>query len=800
MSMPAACFHCGEPVPPGPVPAIRYRDSEQPACCAGCQAVAQSIIDAGLGDYYTQRDRPADRAAPLPEEVREQLRLYDEPALQQSFVHGDGESREAALLIEGIVCAACIWLNERQIARLPGVQEVAINYSTHRARVRWEATRTSLSAILEAVASIGYRAEPYDAARREAAAQKQRKAALFRLWVAGLSMMQVMMFVVPIYTSRPGEIDPVWLNLMHWASGLLTLPVVLYSSWPFYQSSWRDLKRGRAGMDLPVSIGVLTAFFASVYALLANHGEVYFDSVSMFVFLLLAGRYLETRARQRAGAALEGLVKLIPAFAHKLPDWPARTPREATVASLQPGDVIWVKPGETIPVDGRVLEGASEVDEALLTGESRPLPKDHGARVTGGTVNRTSPLVVEVTEVGEATRLACIVRLLDKALAEKPQVAQLADRVAGWFVAALLLIAALTFWYWYGRDPLHALPITVAVLVISCPCALSLATPAALTAATGMLARRGVLVTRGHALPALAGVTDVVFDKTGTLTVGSPQIVAISVLRSDEADARARAAALEAASEHPLARALQGDSTLAASEVANHPGGGVSALLDGRHHAIGSPAFIAAQFGHSINVAVTGTPVVLADKTGVIALFTLADAPRADAAEAIAALRQQGLQLHLLSGDHAAAVTTLAHDLGIDQVRAQSTPEDKLAYLQALQRQGRRVLMVGDGVNDAPVLAAADVAIAMGAATDVAQSAGDAVLYDNRLVELPVALATARRTQSVVRQNLGWSLGYNVVALPLAVAGLVTPWLASLGMAASSLIVVGNALRLTRKG
>ncbi|UXY13984.1 heavy metal translocating P-type ATPase [Chitiniphilus purpureus] len=795
----ATCFHCGEPIPTGLTLHIRYRNRLEGACCAGCQAVAQSIIDAGLGDYYVQRDRPADRAEPLPDALREQLRLYDDPALQVGFVRIEGEQREAALMIEGIVCAACVWLNERQLARLPGVLAVSINYSTHRARVRWDSARLSLSQILETIAAIGYRAQPYDAARQEAAQEQARKRALFRLWVAGLSMMQVMMFVVPIYLAPPGEIEPIWLTMLHWASALLTLPVVLYSSWPFYQSSWRDLKRGRAGMDLPVAIGVLSAFCASVYALLTGHGEVYFDSVSMFVFLLLAGRYLESRARQKAGAALERLVKLLPAFAHRLSNWPAdRTPSEAAVAHLAVGDVLLIKPGETVPADAQVLEGQADVDEALLTGESRPIAKTVGATLIAGTVNRDSPLIARVTQVGEDTRLAGIVRLLDRALAEKPRMALIADRVAGWFVAGLLLAALGTWWFWQQHDPAHALPITVAVLVISCPCALSLATPAALTAATGALARRGVLITRGHVLETLATVTDVVFDKTGTLTLGLPRLLHIEAHRGTPEQARQLAAALEAQSEHPLARALQADTPLTAHALVNHPGGGLTGTINAVHYAIGAPAFVAAQTGHPAPMPRSdATQVALADEQGWIATFELADTLREDAASAVNALQRNGLRIHLLSGDHAAAVHQAAGMLGILAVRPAARPEDKLAYLKALQAEGARVLMVGDGVNDAPVLAAADVSIAMGAATDVAQAAGDAVLYDNRLCELAAAHACARKTRRVIRQNLGWALGYNLIALPLAMAGLVTPWLASVGMAASSLIVVGNALRLS---
>ncbi|XZG68742.1 heavy metal translocating P-type ATPase [Chitinibacteraceae bacterium HSL-7] len=798
--MSQACFHCGEPVPGGVDLPVRYREHPQPTCCTGCQTVAQSIIDAGLASYYEQRERPAPRSEPLPAELTERLRLYDSPELQQGFVTAAGDEREATLMIEGIVCAACVWLNERAIVRLPGVLDIHINYSTHRARVRWDSTRVSLSVILEAVAALGYRAEPYDHDRLEASQQKQTRQQLIRLWVAGLSMMQVMMFVVPIYMAEPGEIDAQWLTLMHWASAILTLPVVVYSAWPFYVSSWRDLRRGRTGMDLPVSIGVLAAFFASLYALITDHGEIWFDSVSMFVFLLLGGRYLEARARRRAGAALENLVKLVPSFTHRFDSWPERSPSEATVASLQAGHVILVRPGESVPADGVVLEGESATNEALLTGESAAVTKHPGSDVVAGTVNQHSPLIVEVRSVGEQTRLAAIVRLLDRALAEKPRAALLADRIAGWFVAILLLVAAGTYWWWTGADPLHALPITVAVLVISCPCALSLATPAALTAATGQLAQRGVLITRGHALSVMPKLTDVIFDKTGTLTAGQPEVVRAEFAQGDEPFARQIAAALEAHSEHALARALQRDDAPTATEVQNHPGGGLSGVVDGTRYWIGSPAFVSSATGlPPLLISDQCTQVALASTTHWLARFGFADPIRAEAQRAILALQQQGIRVHLVSGDHTAAAEDVASQLGIELVRGSASPEDKLAYLDELQQTGHCVAMVGDGINDAPVLARANVSFAMGSATDVSQNCGDVVLFDNQLTRLPESLDTARATRRIVRQNLWWALGYNVVALPLAVCGLVTPWLASAGMAASSLIVVGNALRLTWK-
>lgn len=794
--MNATCFHCGDTVPDGTNHPIHFQGQDHPACCAGCQAVAQTIIDSGLGQYYTQRDQPASRSEPLPPELSEQIRLYDDPGLQQGFVYTEpGNIREAALLLEGIACAACIWLNEQHIGRLPGVLSVSINYSTHRARVRWDESRIHLSQILEAITAIGYRAQPYDQAREEAGWQKRRKSALFRLWVAGLSMMQVMMFAVPVYLAPEGEIEARWLVLMNWASLLLTLPVVLYSCWPFFHNSWRDLRRGRAGMDLPVSVGVLTAFVASCWATVSEQGEVYFDSVGMFVFLLLCGRYLEEAARRKAGDATERLVKLIPAFAHRL-DAEGKA-HEATVASLVPGDRLLVKPGETIPVDGLIESGSSEVSEALITGESRGLPRTTNERVIGGSVNLAAPLVIRVEKVGEATRLAAIVRLLDRALAEKPHLAQLADRVAGWFVAILLLVAAMTWLVWHQIDPARALPITVAVLVISCPCALSLATPAALVAATGRLARLGLLVTRGHALETLARITDAVFDKTGTLTQGEPGIVRIEVLAGTEDRVRFLAAALEASSSHPLAKAFMQQNVATASDCATHPGGGISGWVNGEEYAIGNPAFIAS-FCHAPAPALPSDMLFLASRQQWLAGFLLADAVRAGSKPAVTGLRDLGISSHILSGDQPAIVAALAYTLGIDHFKAAATPEGKLAHLRHLQQAGGVALMVGDGVNDAPVLAAASVSIAMGGGVDVAHAAGDMVLLGNRIEHLPVAVRIARFTRRIIRQNLFWALAYNIVAIPLAVSGMVTPWIASLGMAASSLLVVLNALRITR--
>ncbi|MBI3146382.1 MAG: heavy metal translocating P-type ATPase [Pseudogulbenkiania sp.] len=802
------CFHCGLPVPEGSSFPVRYRERTESTCCAGCQAVAQTIIDSGLDDYYTHRTQGAGQAEALPAELLERIRLYDSDELQRSFVHIEADNvREAALILEGITCAACVWLNEQQLMRLPGVVSVDINYSSHRARVRWDNSRLKLSQILEAIGAIGYRAHPYDAARQEALNQKERKQALNRLWVAGLSMMQVMMYAVPVYMAPDGEIDPDFLWMLHWASLLLTLPVIVYSAVPFYRATWRDLTTRRVGMDTPVTIGILTAFLASTWALLnkVEHG-IYFDSVSMFVFLLLGGRYLEGIARRKAGEAAESLVKLIPAFAHRISLWPSeRTTHETPVSQLAAGDVLLVKPGETIPADGVVLDGESAVNESLLTGESRPVAKAADSTVIAGSVNLGSPLTVRISQAGQGTRLAGIVRLLDQALAEKPRLAKLADRFASGFVAALLLAALATWLGWHWVDPERALWITVAVLVISCPCALSLATPAALTAASGHLAGLGVLTTRGHALETLAKVSDVVFDKTGTLTHGEMRLVDTHAF-DQGIDALAAACALEAGSEHPIARALLAAAPPTyphAQSVRNTPGQGVEGVIDGMTWRLGTPAFVEAlsgpppagpadwQSGH--------TRIALGSERGWAALFAIGDTRRSDSAATVAELTRQGLTVHLLSGDDHAAVQRLAEESGITHFRARATPEDKLAYVSGLQEQGARVLMVGDGINDAPVLARADVSMAMGSGTDVARASGDMVLINDSLALVPSAVTLSKKTLAIIRQNLVWAVLYNIVALPLAMAGHVTPWLASLGMASSSLLVVCNALRLVKR-
>jgi Cu2+-exporting ATPase len=757
--------------------------------------VARAIVGQGLGDYYRFRESMPER--PVAGDEAEFL-VYDEPAAQAGFVTaGPGDEREAALLLEGIRCAACIWLSEQTLARLPGVVSAQVNYATRRARVRWRAGEIPLSRILAAIAAIGYRAFPFEPGRADAMHRREQRAAFWRLFVAGFGMMQVMMYAVPVYLAEAGTMTEDIEQLMRWASLVLTLPVVLYSSAPFFQGARRDLRAGRLGMDVPVALGIAVAFAASVWATVAGTGEVYYDSVTMFVFLLLGGRYLELRARQRAGAALDHLMRLAPEVCNRVVDPDALTAERVAVATLVAGDRVLVKPGETVPADGVIESGEGALNESLLTGESLPVRRGRGDDVVGGAINVGDPLVVRVTRVGGDTVLSGIVRLVERATLEKQRIVELADRYAHWFVLAVLAIAVVAAAGWAAFEPGRALWIAVSVLVVTCPCALSLATPVALTAATGELAQRGFVVTRGHAIETLARATDFVFDKTGTLTEGELHVRDIELGGAlDESECLAIAAALERGSEHPIARAIlarAGASVrlFAVADVVAAPGAGIEALVQGVRYRIGTPAFCGVEEGGS-------SDVVLAASDGLLARFTLQDRVRDDAMALIGSLTAAGRHVHLLSGDAPGVVDAVADGLGMERRRARASPEAKQAYLRELQREGRVVAMVGDGINDAPVLAQADVSVAMASGAHLAQARADAVLVSNRLSDLAEAILLSRKAIRIVRQNLLWATLYNAVAIPAAVAGFVTPWIAGIGMSGSSLAVVLNALRLRR--
>jgi len=801
-----SCFHCGLPVPEGLDITVEIGGNPQPMCCHGCAAVAQAIVDSGMESYYKYRTETVPRAREVVPAFLEQLKAYDNPVVQKRFVHEQDNLSEVSLILEGIVCAACVWLNERHLKALPGVVDVNINYSNHRALVRWDNSKISLSEILESISRIGYLAHPYDPDRQQRIIEKERKQQLRRIGLAGVLGMQVMILAVALYTGEWWGIDEAFRGFFRWTSLLLTIPVLIFSSRIFFTSALRDLKQKRAGMDVPVSLGIGIAFTASVGHTITGNGEIYFDSVVMFTFFLLTARYFEMTARKRSSEATEALVSLQPAVAAKLVRVNGKDEEHAVpVAELETGDRVLVRPGDTIPADGIIESGASGINESLITGESMPVTKTSGDEVIGGSINAESPLVISITQVGANTVLAAIQRLLDKAQSEKPALAQLADRIASKFVIVILSLATLVALFWLMQGSDDWLPITVATLVVTCPCALSLATPAAITAASGQLAKIGLLPTRGHALETLAHVTHFVFDKTGTLTAGNIILADTQSLDDQPATEYLQiAAALEAHSEHPIAKSFMHacpNSSKHAETISSTPGHGMTGTVDGRQWFLGKPDFIRQHCSEDFSIADDSgqTRVILATSDKAHAVFSFEDEIRDDTVALINNLQQAGKTVVLLTGDNASTAQHIANAAGISEVHANLKPQDKLDHIKALQNEGAIVSMTGDGVNDAPVLAGADVSIAMGSGSQLAAASADFILLSPRIDTIYSGYRLSVRTLSIIRQNLTWAIGYNLLAVPAAAMGYIQPWLAAIGMSASSLVVVLNALRLSKQ-
>lgn len=798
MSAPLSCYHCGLPVPAGSPYEARVLGETRAMCCPGCQAVAEAIVAGGLESYYRHRSETAANPDALPSVLPDELALFDREDVQRPFVQHQGELSETSLLIEGISCAACGWLIEKHLRTLPGVDEARLNLSNHRLQVRWSDSQLPLSELLRELRRIGYAGHPYkadDAAERLAA---ENKRAMRQLGVAGLLWMQVMMAAMATWPEFNIDLSPELDKILRWVSLFLTTPIVFYCCGQFFRGALRDLRTRHLSMDVSVSLAIGGAYVAGIWSTVTGIGELYFDAVGMFALFLLAGRYLERRARERTAAATAQLVNLLPASCLRLDD--SGQSLRILLGELAVGDRVLVPPGALMPADGLILEGQSSVDESLLTGEYLPLPRGRGDTVTAGTLNVEGPLTLEVQALGDQTRLSAIVRLLERAQADKPSLAELADKVAQWFLIIVLLAAAIVGIAWWQIDPSRAFWIVLSLLVATCPCALALATPTALTTATGSLHRLGLLLTRGHVLEGLNQIDTVIFDKTGTLTEGRLTLSAIHPLGAlDNDTCLALAAALENRSEHPIARAF-GRAPRPAEQVENVPGKGLEGRVDGRRLRIGQADFVAELGGWSAPQipGTNGQWLLLGDEHGPLAWLVLDDRLREDAPLLLDACRARGWQVMLLSGDSSPMVGEIARRLGIGDARGGLSPDAKLDVLRELHQQGHRVLMLGDGVNDVPVLAGADISVAMGSATDLAKTSADAVLLSNRLESLVQALTVASRTRRIIIQNLAWATLYNGLVLPFAALGWVTPVWAAFGMSVSSLLVVVNALRLAR--
>lgn len=806
------CYHCGLPVPTDSHFSVVINNKPEPMCCPGCQAVATAIVDGGLENFYSYRTESNQRSDS--QLLNTNWQIYDLPEVQSEFVtEFDADYRQASLLLEGISCAACSWLIETHLKQNAAVKMVSVNVSTHRCTLVWSPNLSPLSEILKSLAHIGYKSRPATDDQQQEFFKKENRIALFRLGVAGFGMMQAMMVAVGIYF---GATDT-WLDFLRWLSMLCATPVVFFSASPFFKAAWRSIKSKQLIMDVPVALAIGLAYLASAWATITSSGEVYFESVSMFAFFLLLGRYIEQRARHRNRSAFGNLAQLMPLTACCISQSGSENNCEEKTENiplkmLLLNDLVLVKAGETFPCDGVIETGASEVVEALITGESIPVAKNVGDKVIAGTLNGHSPLRVRVTAIGSATQLSGIERLAIQAADEKPKQVVMADKIARFFVARLLVICVGVFLFWWFKDPSRALWITLSVLVVTCPCALALAMPAALSAATANLRQRGFLVARGHVIETLTHINRVIFDKTGTLTQGRFSITDVLLLAEQSREQVLRiAAALEADSNHPIAQAFRFSNAQAvsfeqnsvrAAAVKQTTAAGVEGIVGSEMYRIGTQEFVS----EIVTTQHKNLPLpdqqklwlLLANAQGAVAWFGLADEVRPSAQAAIAELQEMGISVELLSGDQSGAVAQLAKKLGITDFTAGAKPGDKLAQLNMAQLRGDKVLMVGDGINDVPVLAGADVSVAMAAASDLAQTRADTVLLNNQLTLLPQAILLAERTRNIIKQNLMFSLTYNLIALPLAAMGHVAPWAAAIGMTMSSLFVVLNALRLNR--
>lgn len=806
MAQMAPCYHCQLPVPKAANFTLSVDGMQRAFCCNGCRTVAQTIIAGGLQAYYQKRDQAADTGERLDDDTTREL--YDTSAFARKHIRTLSSSaddtqplHETEFLIDGMNCAACAWLVENYLLQIPVVAEACINYEQRRLRLRWRGPLDGsgkLSALVGAVGKLGYRISVFHPDLQASQILAQQRALLRRLGVAFIGMMQVGMFAIGFYSNDlEGGLEPKWDALLRWVSFLVATPVLFYSCQPFFISAWRSLKARGLNMDVPVALSLALAYGASAVATLRHSGDVYFDAMTMFAFFLLGGRYLETRARARFMGLGDARQGLLPEMAwRKMDDGSLQT---IATEDIHGGMNLVVKPHGIIPVDGIVVQHPVHVDEAAFTGEVEPVLKPVGSSVYGGTVNGNAQLLFTASHARHASRLQHIIDLTAYAHSRKPRALQLVDRLARHFVAMILLTAIATYVGWLFIDAERAFAAMLAVLAASCPCALSLATPAALTAATTALRRRGILIMSAHALEALPLVTRFVFDKTGTLTDGQ---IRLGQNRqddsggSDESSLRI-AATLEKAVAHPIASAFADIDTLEVSEVQMIAGKGVMGIVDGKLYRLGSAQFAGVEASRADISSDHGHWIYLADEEKLLAAFQLLDHARASAKPTIEALRRT-CKVSLLSGDGSAHTTQLARELGIDDVIGGASPQQKLDRVRAWQQRGECIAMVGDGINDAPVISAADVSIAVANASDIAKAQADCILLSPRLTALLELNNIARRTQRLIRQNLAWALTYNALAIPLAFCGMVQPWLAAAGMSLSSLLVVLNAQRLLR--
>ncbi|MFQ3192752.1 MAG: Cu2+-exporting ATPase [Paraglaciecola sp.] len=785
------CFHCGLNI----APQFNYHtvvlSERQSFCCPGCCAVADAIVDNGLEDYYHYRSEFAEKASEKEDELLQKLNVFDDDSILQEFVESQDDTSEIQLTIRGINCAACGWLIEKQLAKLSGIMKVGVNVSARRASVKWSSQQLKLSQILNHIEKIGYHGKPFQPEQHEATFRQENKAFLKRLGLAGLMTMQVMMLNVGAFFDLFGHIDPQTKQYFNWISLLLTTPVILYSASEFYTSAIRGLKAHTFNMDVPIVLALGITYISGVFATAQNTGQTYFESLCMFVFLLLVSRYLEHSARYKAAQASANMLEYMPTTA-TLIEGEELTP--VLAKSLKVHQLVLVKAGELVPVDGVITQGQGQLDQAMLTGEFDLISKFVGDQVLAGSLNQLGTLTVKVTASLQHSTLNQISKLQTQAMSTKPRIASLADQFSQYFVVIVLLIACISYVVWLQIDSSEALWVMVAVLIATCPCALGLATPSALSCAIANLNSKGVLLKRGDALEQIALVNWIGLDKTGTLTEGKFTLTqCINLGEHPDSDFFEIASSIEQYSSHPIAQAFSDyERPHAVTDFQSEMGKGVSGIIDEALYKLGAASFM----DFKIPNGMQGCNVFLQSDSGLLCGFLLTDKLRPMSCELITSLKP--FSVNLISGDIAPIVKSVADKLGIIHWLAQQSPQDKLHTIKQAQTKNHVVLMVGDGINDGPVLAQADVSITLGAGSDLAKSSADIVLLDNDLGKLQIIFSIAARCKTKIIQNIGWAIGYNLLILPLAVMGLLSPWMAVLGMSLSSLIVVVNSTRLLK--
>lgn len=804
----AGCFHCGLAVAANDNYYSELAGVTRQFCCLGCKSVCEAIFAAGLQGYY-KRTPDGILLAPPPLPPKD-LEMYDFEEVQQEFVNCKGELRDVHLLVEGIHCAACVWLIEHAMMRIKGVESAQVNLATKRLHLTWNNQAVKLSELLRTLSKVGYSAVPYDSESAEGIIKKSNRAMLFRLFFAGFTMMNMLLVSIALYS---GANHDEFRDFFHWVGFALATPTLLYSGSPFYRGAWGGLRAARLTMDLPIALGLSVTYFYSLYVTVSGTkvGDVYFDTVTNLIFVILIGRYLEGMFRHQAVSATKRLMELQPRVAIVLH---GEEEKMTPIRGVKVGERVLIKPGYKVPVDGIVIEGQSSVDESMLSGESNPVKKLAGATVTAGTFNTSGALVVEVLATLQNTMLAKIIRLVEVAQSSKAPIQRLADIIVPWFVLATLLCAMLTFFWWSSQNFEIALMAAVSVLIITCPCALGMATPMSIAVASGLAAKHGILVKNGLVLETLSKVTHFVFDKTGTLTEGKMRVSQILMAeRADIGEVLSHAAAVERYAEHSVALAIVQEAdeqnvayrSISVEDFQVTAGLGVTARVQGKHILLGSAQWmlnnqvvlddklcdraeaLEQQVMTSVHCAISGEHV---------AVLVLADKLRTDAQAMVDTLRTQGIKMTLLSGDRKAVADAVAAQLGGMEVIAEVLPQDKDRVIRQLQERGEIVAMVGDGINDAPALIRADVGIALGSGTDVSMESADIVLMQSDLDKVRLATMLSRRTLRTIRQNIGLSFVYNAIMVPLAMMAKVTPLVAAITMPISSLVVIGNAARI----